>query len=221
MRRDDGQIQGGVLVFDTNNCTTTTGIPQMFDSGAGFLGLWRFFFDINDKPGRLMFVFGGSTRTYTSLSRSDWRLDIANKKIIPGKKTGAWTAAVYYDQVLWEKSDNKAQNIWLFTGFSIGDGNPSFSKWSGFASVEATGIIPHREKDKMGVGVFYNQLSSELKDLASDVKVDLCDTWGTEVYYNIEVTPWLHLTPNLQIIQNQMQGDDPAVVVGFRSVIEF
>jgi porin len=219
--RDDGQIRGGVLVFDTNNCTTTSGIPQLFDSGAGFMGLWRLFFDIDDKPGRLLFVFGGTTRTYASLSASDWKLDVVDKTISAGKKTGAWTAAVYYDQVLWENPSDKKQNVWFFTGVSISDGNPSFAKWGGFASVEGTGLIPDREKDKAGVGVFYNQLSSELKDLAFDADHKLQDIWGMEAYYNIEIAPWFHLTPNLQVIQNQYRGDDPAVIVGIRSVIDF
>ena len=73
----------------------------------------------------------------------------------------------------------------------------------------------------MGVGVFYHQLSSDLKDLASDIGGNLTDTWGAEAYYNIEITPWLHLTPNLQVIQNQNGNNDPAVIVGLRSVIEF
>ena len=219
--RDDGQIRGGVVVFDTNNCTTTTGIPELFDSGAGVVGMWRFFFDVNDKPGRVLFAFGGSTRTYTSLDKTDWGLDVVNRKVLVGEETCAWTGAVYYDQVLWQNPDNPTQDLWFYTGWSVSDGNPSFAKWGGFASLEATGLLCGRDKDRAGVGLFYNGLSSDFKDLASTVGIDLQDTWGGEIYYNMEIAPWFHLTPSMQVVQNQNKHDDAAVIVGLRAVMDF
>ncbi len=219
--RDDGQLQGGVLVFDLNNSTTTTGIPELFTDGGGVLGLWIFLLDIADKPGGLLLVFVGGTQTYISYDKSDWGLDLRDRRLLVGKKTGPWTAAIFYDQVLWENPDNKKQNVWFLTGWSVSSGNPNFAKWSGSASVEATGLLPGREKDKAGVGSLYNQLTSELKEDFTFLGGGLQDTWGTEVYYNIEITPWMHLTPNLQVIQNQNKVDDPGVIVGFRAVINF
>lgn len=219
--RDDGQIQGGVLVFDTNNSTTTTGIPELFDSGAAVLGLWRFFFDIDEKPGRLLFAVAGSTRKYASLDPLDWNLDLFSGHSKVGKKNGEWTAAVVYDQVLWQHPDNDKRDLWFFTGWSVSDGDPSFAKWGGFASLEATGLLFDREMDRAGVGVFYNALSSDFKDLTSDVGANVGDTWGTELYYNVEITPWFHLTPSLQVVQSQNYNDDAAVIVGLRGVIDF
>jgi carbohydrate-selective porin OprB len=73
----------------------------------------------------------------------------------------------------------------------------------------------------MGVGGFYNQLSSDLKDLTSDVGVNLRNTWGVEAYYNVEITPCMHLTPNLQLVSNQNDSDSTAVILGLRAVIDF
>jgi len=44
-----------------------------------------------------------------------------------------------------------------------------------------------------------------------------------ELYYNIEVTPWLHITPDLQIIDNPTgsKSVDTAVVAGVRMHMEF
>jgi porin len=50
-----------------------------------------------------------------------------------------------------------------------------------------------------------------------------------ELFYNIEVTPWFHLTPDLQIIDSGfggipdlgLQEPDTAVVVGLRGKIDF
>jgi porin len=50
---------------------------------------------------------------------------------------------------------------------------------------------------------------------------DLRDLWGVEMYYNFEVTPWFHVTPDLQVVQNENDGDDTAVIFGVRAVMDF
>lgn len=103
----------------------------------------------------------------------------------------------------------------------MSDGNPSFGKWGGFASVEGWGLVPNREKDRMGVGSFYNQLSSEIKDLTSRVGIELENVWGTEVYYNAEITKSMHITGDIQFVNNQNRDDNTAVILGLRAVIDF
>jgi len=53
------------------------------------------------------------------------------------------------------------------------------------------------------------------------VGVDLTDLWGVELYYNYEVTPWFHVTTDLQYVQNHIADDDPAFILGLRGVLEF
>ncbi len=217
---DDGQVQGGLLVLDPQNVTTTSGFDDIFGHGPAYLGLWRFFFDIDGKPGSLLFAGGMSTRNYESLDTSDWGF-VPGLGLVGKKKDNAWSTAVCYEQVFWQAPDNDKKNLRLFTGLALSDGNPSFGRWGGFVSVEGRGLLPNREQDRMGVGGFYNQLSTDLKDLASVVGVDLRDLWGAEFYYNAQITPWMHLTPNLQVVQNQNESDDPAVIAGIRIVLEF
>jgi porin len=217
---DDGQIRGGVFVFDSQNSTTTSGFHNFFDEGAAALGLWRFFFDVDGKPGSLLFAGGGSSRDYRSLDKTDWAV-IPGEGLVGKKKDNTWSAAVYYDQVFWQAPENDKKNMRLYTGWSVSDGNPGFSKWGGFASVEGWGLVPNREKDRMGIGGFYNQLSSELKDLTSTVGIDLENVWGVELYYNAEITPCMHITGDIQFVNNQNQSDSTAVILGLRAVIDF
>jgi hypothetical protein len=42
---------------------------------------------------------------------------------------------------------------------------------------------------------------------------------GVEIYYNFEINKWLHLTPDLQIVQNEYE--DVAVIPGIRLVMDF
>ncbi len=225
---DDEQIRGGVFVLDLNNVTTTTGIPEVFDDGAGIMGFWRFFFDVDGKPGSLLFIGGGSTREYHSFESTDSGAGWANEGILAeiqkaanNKDDGVWSAAIAYDQVLWQEPSNDKKNLRLFGAISVSDGDPSFSKVTGLASLEATGLLFDRDKDRVGIGGFYTTLSSDFKKSMDRVGVDLRDLWGVEIYYNIEITPWFHLTADLQVVQNQNDDDDPGVIVGFRGVIDF
>jgi carbohydrate-selective porin OprB len=72
----------------------------------------------------------------------------------------------------------------------------------------------------MGVSFWYNALSNEFKDLVRPV-VDHREPYGFELYYNIAINKWLHLTPDLQFIRNEIKGDNLAVIPGLRMVIDF
>jgi len=77
--------------------------------------------------------------------------------------------------------------------------------------VGGKGLIPTRAKDQYGVGYYVIGLSDTLRPILSQES-------GIEMYYNFEVTPWLHISPDLQIIM--MPGGnshyDTAVVWGLR-----
>ena len=216
------QIQGGFVVFDTNNSSTTLGLNNLFDQGAGMLGLWRFFTDWNGKPGSHLFAGGYSSRAYTSLDRTSWTfLPGQGGGLAPGIETGAWAFAYYFDQVFWADPCNDKRKLQLFTGGGLSDGNPSFSRWNWFASVEGFGLIPGRDQDRMGVGYFYNGLSSDFKQLVGTLPaVDLQDVHGGEVYYNAAITPWFHLTADLQVVDNENSAEDTAIILGLRGKID-
>ncbi len=45
--------------------------------------------------------------------------------------------------------------------------------------------------------------------------------YGTELFYNVEVTPWLHITGDLQYVNPAEEQRDSDVVLGIRSNIRF
>ena len=67
---------------------------------------------------------------------------------------------------------------------------------------------------------WYYGLSDNFKEQLSPV-LEITDTWGFEIYYNFEITPWFHVTPDIQIVQSQREEDDIAVILGVRGVIDF
>ena len=49
---------------------------------------------------------------------------------------------------------------------------------------------------------------------------ELRDLQGVELYYNAAITPWFHLTADLQFVQPAVSDNDTAVVLGLRGKID-
>jgi porin len=139
--------------------------------------------------------------------------------IVASEETGAWAMAYYFDQVIWNDPCNEARKLQLFTGASVSDGNPSFSRWNSFFSIEGFGLIHGREQDRTGVAYFYNGLSDDLRQLVSPV-LALEEFQGVELYYNAAMTPWFHLTADLQFVDNAVETEDTAIILGLRGKID-
>jgi porin len=215
------QPQGAFVVFDPTNVTTTSGLNNLFDDGAAVMGLWKFFTDYGGKPGSHLFAGGWSSRKYTSLDDvSIVSVPGQGLRVVADEETGAWTLAYYFDQVLWTDPCNEARKLQLFTGASLSDGNPSFSRWNVLMSVEAFGLLSGRERDRAGVAYFYNGLSNELRQLVSPL-LELQEVQGAELYYNAEITPWFHLTGDFQVVDNEIEANEPAFILGMRGNIKF
>ena len=71
----------------------------------------------------------------------------------------------------------------------------------------------------MGIAYFYSGLSGEARDLLNP-RVLVDDVQGAELYYNAEVTPWFHLTADLQVLDPAITAQDTAFVLGLRGKIE-
>ena len=44
---------------------------------------------------------------------------------------------------------------------------------------------------------------------------------GIEIYYEAEIAPWLHVTPDLQIVDPGLSASDTAVIFGLRVNMNF
>ena len=212
------QLQGFVFAFDLNNSSTTTGLNNLFDDGAGVLAAWKLFTDYGGKPGSHMFVGAYASRAYTSLDESSWFI-VPGQGVVAGEETGAWGLGYYFDQTVWADRCDEGRKVQLLTGWSISDGNPSFARWGGFASLEAFGLMDCRKQDRMGISYFYTGLSDDFRQLVSPV-VELDAVQGGEIYYNAEITPSFHLTGDFQAVDNGREADDTAVILGLRAVID-
>ncbi len=87
-------------------------------------------------------------------------------------------------------------------------------------------MLSGRENDTFGAGFFYNGLSNDFKRLLGGPLgqrrgLAQQDEYGVEVYYNVAVTPWCHVTGDLQVVEPSTRALDTAVIVGLRMKIDF
>jgi porin len=211
------QIQGGVLVYDTNNSSTTSGFDDLFDNGANILGFWRFFTDVGGLPGSHFFGGIWSTGEFTSLDPAGFVI-VPDEGIVATDESGAYTLLYILEQTVWMDCCNKDRNIALLSQWGLADEETSPFNWSGNIAVQAQGFNRSRPQDTFGIGYFYTGLSDELQGLLSPV-LDLHDVYGAELYYNAALSNCFHLTTDLQVIGPADETKDTAVVLGLRGTL--
>jgi porin len=87
-----------------------------------------------------------------------------------------------------------------------------------------TGLIPGRDKDKVGFGFIYSHTSDQ-QSLANQDRggPSLGGEETVEVDYQVQITPWLAIQPDIQAIFNPNgdAGRNTILVLGIRSIIVF
>lgn len=119
---------------------------------------------------------------------------------------------IYYnfDQYFIQKEDDPQQGIGLFGRFAWArqDVNAACHLYS--VGVGGKGMVPQRPRDTYGVGYYFLDLSNRMPAPYEKEQ-------GIEMYYNVEVTPWLHISPDIQIIMDPGgQHGDTSFVYGLR-----
>ncbi len=214
-----GQIAHGFLVLGLDNVSTDWDFSPSFEDGVGMLGWLRFFHEIDGKPGYVAIFVGGATREYTSTDPQDF-LIVPGEGLISTAQKRPIDVAPYVSQVLWQDGCSKDRNIQLTVASTIADDNPSFSNWIIFGRLEGFGLQRSRPGDRMGVAGWYSSISPNVIDIAADAGLAVRDNWGMELYYNREITPWFHLTGDLQVLQNSNATTDTSLVLGMRAIID-
>ncbi|GMV82889.1 MAG: hypothetical protein AMXMBFR7_40730 [Planctomycetota bacterium] len=103
----------------------------------------------------------------------------------------------------------------VFLRAAVSDHNPNPLAWNlsgGFG-----GNNPARKSDTWGVGAFHRSVS----DVLLLERLHLGAETGFEAFYNAQITPWFHVTADLQYIDTGLPNADNGLVLGLRSKIDF
>ena len=125
--------------------------------------------------------------------------------ILPGNRPGA--------------GPNKKPRGWgIFGRASISDANPTPVDYFLSFGVGGDNRVGGDRGDTWGLGWFYVGASDEFGELPQAL-LGPRDGSGVELYYNVQVTPWLNITPDLQYVNpglGRLTSGDDAFVYGLR-----
>jgi len=116
-----------------------------------------------------------------------------------------------YKEVPEDAEDTQGLGMFLNYGFAHAEANEIEHFWSIGAQYE--GLIPTRDADVLAFGFAQGILSEELRHLEGGDRESLY-----ELYYNMEIFPWLYVSPDFQYIMNPGGSEDAkdAFVAGVR-----
>jgi porin len=150
-----------------------------------------------------------------------------------GSQSTSWAIAGTHWQYLWVFEDDvpaastlnlrdgrpdlRGWGAFFMWGYADEDSNPF--QWTLAGGIAGKGIVPGRPNDVLGLGYFYAELA---EGGVIDRQIGVRDgEQGFEIYYEAQVTPWLHLTPDLQVVRPGFASNDTAVILGLRAVVDF
>ena len=216
-------------VADSDGRAKTTGFETTFhgDTNTTVIHEWAFKIEPFGLPGNQRVGFVWSSKDFPTVAPDEPfnstgglavgmlgpELAVKVVNMLATFDNGKDNVMVYYnfDQYLYTEADDPTQGIGMFGrfGWARQAVNPVCHFYS--IGMGGKGILPDRDNDTFGVGYFYADLSNQLPPQFHSEQ-------GVECYYNIEIAPWLHISPDLQVIVNPGGTDfnDVSVVYGLR-----
>lgn len=185
-------------VMQTNGDPRVSGFSDLNGNKLTFAGEGRIRTDFFGLTGHQLFGATFSNKEYTSIDQS-MRIITENRGL--ERKKGSWSIYYNFDQYLYEPKKGSGEGIGLFGRFGASDGNPNLVHFFYSFGVGGKGVIPTRTNDRYGFGFYYIDVNNpKLQGLFRSAKL-LRDEYGFEAFYNIAITPWLQLTPDIQVVR--------------------
>lgn len=215
------------LVLSATGKASTSGFESLSSDNLTFVGEGRVRTDFFGLTGHQLLGLEYANRTYTSMEQRLGSILDGD----PAKKSDTWALFYNFDQFLYETDKEKGQGIGVFGRFGASDGSPNLMQYFFSFGVGGKGVIPGRESDRFGLGYYYLNIDGPTLEGPLRTRAALRDEWGFEAFYNVAVTPWMLLTPDIQVIGpaqtsqltegQQRESVDLATVLGFRLQLIF
>jgi porin len=133
---------------------------------------------------------------------------------------GSWWITYLFDQALWVDPMDPTRSWGVFGNFGVSDAKPNPIHWSAIAGIAGSSPIASRKRDTFGLGYYYLGFSDDFKNVARLI-TPVRDEHGLELFYDVGVTPWCHVTTDLQVITPILERAETSLVLGLRAKIDF
>ncbi len=209
-----------LFTFTMLNSTDTaksSGFGELFAEGATLVAELRLPTSLFDMPGHQLFAGSWNSRDYVSFGQ-DPRVILPSVPI--AQQAGSWSLYWNFDQYLYVDPCDERRGWGLFGRAGIADDKTNLIESFLSFGIGGNSIIAGREHDRFGVGWYRTNASSELGPFLA-VLGSIGDGQGWELFYNAQVTPWFHVTADLQMLDSMRQRVDTAWVAGLRANVRF
>jgi porin len=197
--KDPKQAIVSFLVLSSTGKASTSGFNDLDGNNLTLAGEGRVTTDFFGLTGHQLFGATFSNKKFTSFDQS-LRFVVESRGALEGKK-GSWNAYYNFDHYLYEPKKGSGQGVGIFGRFGASDGNPNPMHFFYSIGVGGKGIIPSRPIDRFGLGYYYIDVNSPKFVGPFQTTKFLRDEYGFEAFYNIMITPWLQLTPDIQVVR--------------------
>lgn len=201
--------------FRWNQQTEETGLPGQLKAGAWFH--WAQFSEANDSGS-----VRGNYGFYIILDQMLYRKPPkVTEEPATVDKDGKRALSDTQERVTEKKSD---QGLGWFARIAFEPQDRNFIGFYFDIGLTYKGLVPSRSADTLGVAFAYAQLSSGAQQAAIDAgSVGVGAEMALEVTYQAQITKWLSIQPDLQVIINPGGNQDlnNALVIGGRVSITF
>lgn len=205
-------------VLNPVESAATSGFERLGDEGVALSAQLRLPTAIAGLPGHQLLAGTWSSRNYVSLGQ-DARVVLPNVPI--DRTSGSWSLFWNCDQYLFVDAANPARGWGLFGRAAIGDDQANPIAWFLSAGVGGSSPLPGRAADGFGVGWYYVGGSDQVGRFAEFLLGPIGDGQGVELFYDVAVTPSIHVTPDVQMIVPSREQIDPALLIGVRARMVF
>ena len=235
--KDPDQALVTLLVLSSTGQASTAGFDDLSTDKLTFTGEGRVRTDFFSLTGHQLVGALYSNKQFTSFDQRIQFEPVRRALGLPrsqtiAKQDGTWAVYYNFDQFLYETDKAAGRGVGLFGRFGASDGNPNLMNYFFSAGIGGKGVIPSRDLDRFGIGYYYLRIENPILQIPIiGTKEFLRDEWGFEAFYNVALTPWLLVTPDIQVLgpSQRRQGGGlldgenvaTAVVLGFRADVIF
>jgi porin len=207
-----GEVTLGAMAFDPNDRTLNS-FDNLFADGVNLSLSAQWNGRLWNRSSNLGVAYTLSTRQSVSLEETFVPSELRQRGLIsPSNLT------FNVGHQLWPSPVRAGQGIGVYGRFGVTRGDPNPIQSSLAMGISGQGMWRSRPFDGFGVGVYLYNWSSGLQ---TTLQTPLQAEVGLEMFYNLALTPWLTLSPNLQVIQPATAGSPLLTVLGLRSRVRF
>lgn len=213
--------ESGVPVFtysllNATDTTKTSGFDELFNEGVAMAAELRLPTQFYGLPGHQLFGAAWNSREYATLGQ-DPRVIFPD---VPIEQTdGTWGLYWNFDQYLVVDPCDAKRGWGVFGRAGLGDEDVNPLSWFLSFGLGGNNPMAGHEADTWGAGWFMAASSNEIGPILETVLGPIGDGHGVEFFYNWQATPWLNVTPDLQVLVPARENVDTALVLGVRAVM--